>query len=212
MPAITVNVTDDDYAKLHQAYKHMALSFLKPGLEILPPSFEEWLAARATASVEVDAGEAGANELRSFDAIEKLVTSLSSHGFALTRLDKKDNVAPDTVRPLAEALVRDLRLSPPQLKRVQDLLEYYSKSATEVADVSNIGITKKGYLALHEAYRHLFNRTDKALDRLGQERAIGRVEGAAAVLVNAGVMDRDTATQQTEAFKTQARKAKKRLG
>jgi hypothetical protein len=212
MPAININVSDDDYDKLRQEYKQMALSFLKTGLDVLPPEFEDWLAARVTCGIGEDAEETGPNELRSFDAIEKLVTSLGSHGYALARLGKKDSLATNMARPLAETLVKDLRLAPHQLKRVQDLLEYYSKSASEIADMSNIGVTKRGYIALHDAYRELFNRTDKALERLDEERAIGRIEGAAAVLVNVRVMDRDTATQQTEAFKVQARKARKRPG
>jgi hypothetical protein len=212
MPEINITVSDDDYEKLQLEYKQMALSLLKPGMDVLPPSFEDWLVVRLSTRVWDDTQEVGQNELRAFDAIEKLVTSLGAHGFALARLGKKDDLIADSVRPLSETLVRDLKLSPLQLKRIQDLLKYYSKSAADIADMATIGVTKRCYAALHDAYLDLFNRTDKALERLGEERAIGRVEGAAAVLVNVRVMDRDTATQQTEAFKIQARKPKKRLG
>jgi hypothetical protein len=212
VPQINITVGDDDYDKLRLEYKHMALSFLKSGPDILPPPFEDWLASRLVAIAEENAKEAGASELRAFDAIEKLVTSLGAHGFALARLGRKESLGEDAVRPLSEAMVRDLKLSPHQLKRVQDLLAYYSKTAAEIAEISNIVFTRRSRTALHEAYQDLFNRTDKALERLSEERAIGRVEGAVAILVNVRAMDRDTATQQTDAFKIHARKPKKRLG
>jgi hypothetical protein len=58
----------------------------------------------------------------------------------------------------------------------------------------------------------LADRTDKSTERIGEERAIGRVEGAIAILVNMHVMDRHAAKEKTEAFKAQARNPKKRSG
>lgn len=58
---------------------------------------------------------------------------------------------------------------------------------------------------LQEAYRELVERTESAVIRLGEHRAIGRVEGAAAILVSAQVIERRAAQERTEAFKLQVR-------
>ena len=57
----------------------------------------------------------------------------------------------------------------------------------------------------HEVYRALVERTWDALARLGEQRAIGRVESAIAILVGMQVMDRQSARQKAEAFKSRVR-------
>ncbi|HCE10895.1 MAG TPA: hypothetical protein DEQ40_20265, partial [Oxalobacteraceae bacterium] len=51
----------------------------------------------------------------------------------------------------------------------------------------------------------LSDRTAKSADRLGTDRAIGRIEGAAAILVSLDVMNRDIAKKKTDAFKREMR-------
>jgi hypothetical protein len=210
MPTINLALSEDDYHQLREEYKKMALAWPKPGLASLPPTFEEWVTTRAMAANNVADG-GSLDDLRVFAAIEKLITSLRTHGFGLAHLGKHDRPSSSgSAQELAESIVSDLKLPQQQLKRIQELVDYYSKGAKEIADMAQVGITNRAYGALHEAYRELLERTDQAVERLGEERAIGRVEGAVAILVTTHVMDRQTAQEKTEAFKMQARNPKKR--
>lgn len=105
--------------------------------------------------------------------------------------------------------IRVIQLQPHFLKRLQDLIEHYLKSAKDIADAGQVGITNRGYGALHEAFRKLSERTAKVTEHLGNERAIGRVEGAVAILVSLNIMDRRTAEEKTDAFKSEIRNAPK---
>jgi hypothetical protein len=55
----------------------------------------------------------------------------------------------------------------------------------------------------------LRERTTTALDHLGTERAIGRIEGAIALLVSLGIIEREAGREKTKAFKVMARGMKK---
>jgi tetratricopeptide (TPR) repeat protein len=211
MPVINISLSEDEYNKLQEEHKK-AVARAKHDLTALPATFEEWIVACAANGNDATPGNGGLDDLRAFNAIEKLITSLRSHGFGLAHLGKQDGVPADSARDLAETIVRNLGLSQQQLKRIQDLVEYYSKAAKEIADAAHVGITNRAYGALHEAYRELADRADKSLDRIGEERAIGRVEGAIAILVNVHVMDRQAAKEKTEAFKALARNPRKRSG
>lgn len=211
MPFINISLSEDEYNRLQEEHKK-AVARAKHDLTALPSTFEEWIATRAVSGSDGAPSDGGLDDLRAFNAIEKLITSLRSHGFGLAHLGKQDGVPADAARELAETIVRDLRLSQQQLKRIQELVEYYSRGAKEIADVAHVGVTNRAYGALHEAYRDLADRTDKSVERIGEERAIGRVEGAIAILVNVHVMDRQAAKEKTEAFKAQARNPKKRSG
>jgi hypothetical protein len=211
MPVINVSLSEDEYNKLQEEHKK-AVARARHDLTALPATFEEWIVARAAIGSDAAPGIGGLDDLRAFNAIEKLITSLGLHGFGLAHLGKHDGVAADSARELAETIVRDLGLSQQQLKRIQELVEYYSKGAKEVADAAHVGITNRAYGALHEAYRDLADRADRSVDRIGEERAIGRIEGAIAILVNVHVMDRQAAKEKTEAFKALARNPRKRSG
>jgi hypothetical protein len=211
MPAINISLSDDEYNRLQEEHKKV-VARAKHDFSVLPPTFEEWIAGRATTGNGTAENDDELDAVRAFNAMEKLITSLRSHGFGLAHLGKQDSVPADSARELADTIVRDLRLSPQQSKRIQELVEYYSKGAREIADAAHVGITNRAYGALHEAYRDLADRTDKSTERIGEERAIGRVEGAIAILVNMHVMDRHAAKEKTEAFKAQARNPKKRSG
>lgn len=208
MPSINIVLNDDDYNKLQEDYKRMTAALPKRGLSALPPTFEEWLARRVTEEHNT-ATTGGLDDVRAFNAIEKLITSLRSHDFGLAHLGRHGVSSTGSAQQLAESLVRNLNLSQQQMKRIQELIEYYSKGAKETADLAHVGVTNRAYGALHEAYRELVDRTEKAVDRLGEERATGRVEGAIAILVNMHVMDRQIAKEKAEAFRLQAHNLKK---
>ncbi len=208
MPVITVAYTEEDHVKLQGEYMKMSALWTKSGRKSSPPTFEQWLSARAlqddTAGRELDP-----DNVRLFNAIEKLITSFDSHGFALAHLAKHGATPEESALELAQIIVRDLNLQPQYLKRMQDLFMHYLKGAKEVADGAHIGITNRAYGALNEAYRKLAERTAKAVDHLGDDRAIGRVEGAIAILVGLNVMDRNVAEEKTDAFKIEVRNAPK---
>jgi hypothetical protein len=212
MPMINISISADDYNKLQEEYRKMAIAWPRPGLAALPPTFEEWAGARAASGDGASMEDTGLNDIRVFTAIEKTITSLQAHDFGLAHFGKQETMLSRSARAFAESLVRSLRLSQHQLKRVQELVEYYAKGAKEIADAAHVGVTNRAYGALHEAYRELVERTDKAADRLGEQRAIGRVEGAIAILVSLNVMDREAAQQKTDAFKLQVRNPGKRTG
>lgn len=211
MAVINISFSEDEYSRLKEEHKKV-VARAKHDLTTLPPTFEEWIAARAANSNDATASDAGLDDVRAFNVIEKLITSLRLHGFGLAHLGKQDIPPAEAARELAEAIVSDLNLSQQQARRIQEVVEYYSKGAKEIADAGQVGVTNRTYGALHEAFRDLVDRADKSVDRIGEERAIGRVEGAIAILVNVHVMDRQAAKEKTEAFKAQARNPKKRSG
>jgi hypothetical protein len=206
MPVINIKISEDDYKKLQAEHKKMASAAFMSERHAAPPSFEEWLATRAASGICAEAAETGLNELRIFNAIEKLITSLGSHDFGLAHLSRVNSGK--SARELAESIVRELDLSQQQSKRIHELLAYYAKSAREIADLAKVGVTHRVDRTLHEAYAELLDRTEKARARLGEDRALGRVEGASAMLVNLHVMDRQTAEEKVERFKLQARNPK----
>ena len=106
-------------------------------------------------------------------------------------------------------MVEDFALQPHYAKRLYELFAHYLKSAREIADAAQVGITNRAYGALTETHRKLTERTGGAIARLGAEKAIGRVEGATAMLVGLEVMDRATAKKRTSAFTAQARAVRK---
>ena len=207
MPVISVAYSDEDHAKLQGEYMKMCAAWSKAGRKLTPPTFEQWLAARALMSDA--AGELDRESVLVFNALEKLVTSLDPLGFGLAHMAKRGASPEESAQELAQVMVRDLNLPSQYLKRMQDLFLHYLKGAKEIADCAHIGITNRAYGALFEAYRKLAERTGKAVEHLGDERAIGRVEGAIAILVSLNVMDRGTAEEKTDAFKVEVGNAPK---
>lgn len=208
MPVISVAYSEETHAKLHAEYVKMSAAWLRLGRKASPPTFEQWLAERAIVA-EGAGSELDPDNVQVFNAIEKLVTSLDRQGFGLAHLAKHNTSPQESSLELAKVLVRDLQLQPHYLKRMQDLFEHYLKSAKEIADAGQVGITNRGYGALNEAFRKLSERTSKAAEHLGEERALGRVEGAVAILVSVDIMDRRVAEEKTEAFKTEIHNASK---
>ncbi|WP_136415647.1 hypothetical protein [Herbaspirillum sp. ST 5-3] len=210
MPTINVELNDEEYRVLSDEYKKMCIEWLHANAATTPPPFEQWLSSHLMAGVDSLAPhDRDVAELRIFNAIEKLIISLQTHGFSLAHLGRHGSSPTESAAALAQAISNDLALAHPRAKRIQELVEYYSKSPKEIADLAHVVITNRAYGALHEAYRKLVERTETALDHLDEEKALGRVEGAMAILVSLQVISRHAAKEQTEAFKAALRDRKK---
>ena len=204
MAVVEIVLNERDHSRLQGEYNKMCESWPHAGRQQLPPTFEQWLGAR-TAEVPAGAVQAEPDEGRIFDAVERLVTSLPQHGFSFAHVAKRGVPREEAARNLAQLLVRDFRLPAQYAKRLEELFAHYAKDAREVADLAQLTITNLTYGALNEAYRQLAGRTETALARLGPDRAIGRVEGGAAILVEMKVLSRDSAHEKANTFKTIAR-------
>lgn len=209
MPEITLNFSEEEHRQLSDEYKKMTIEWLRDHSDTMPPPFEQWAAARMMAAIRQDAmTRSEVDELRAINAIEKFVTNLQRHGFGLALLHGPEKLA-DASAGLSETVASGLGLSHAAARRIQALLDYYAKSAKEVADRAHVLVTNRAYGALHEVYRELIERTMKARAHLGEDKALGRVEGGAAILVGMHVMTREAAKQKTEAFRQQARDIEK---
>jgi hypothetical protein len=208
MPIINVEYSDDDNMKLQEEYIKMCIVWPQLGHKDLPPPFELWVGARAVAgdgtsiSLEVD-------EMHLFNAIEKLLGSLDAHDFGLTHLSREDDAVEESTLHLANELVTDLKLQPKYIQRIQALFEKHLQTPKEIADAAQIGLTNRARGALYAAYKKLIERTTTAVDHLGEERAVGRVEGAGAILASLNIIERSTAEERTDAFRQQVRAARK---
>jgi hypothetical protein len=211
MQTVNITLSDEDHRALSGEYRNATLEQLRASSDVQP--FEQWLAARvvraSNAVAEVQASPtAEADEVRAFDAIEKLITSLRQHSFGLAWMGKYGEELSDSASELAATLVKDLSLPRQQTRRIEELLEYYGKSAKDIADAARVVVTNRAYGAMHEAFRELVERTEKA-DHLDEGQALGRVEGAAAMLVSMRVLNREAAKEKTDAFRQQLRDRKK---
>ena len=207
MPVIEIVYSEDDNAKLKDEYQKMSATWKRLGRKSLPPTFEQWVGARAVASAEKPIAGGELDDLRVFNAIEKLATSLEQCDVGLGYLARQDDAREQAAADLAKVIVTDLSLPQAYLKRFQDLFEHYLKSGKEIADAAHVGVTNRAYGAMIEAYRNLAERTAESAEHVGQDRAIGRVEGALALLVALDVMDRTAGEKKARAFKTQVRRA-----
>jgi hypothetical protein len=210
MQTVNITLSDEDHRALTGEYRKATVEQLQASSDVQP--FEQWLAARVagahnTADVQASS-TAEADEVRAFNAIEKLITSLRQHSFGLAWMGKYGEELSDSASELAAALVKDLNLPRQQARRIEELLEYYGKSAKDIADAARVVVTNRAYGAMHEAFRELVDRTEKA-DHLDEGQALGRVEGAAAMLVSMRVMTREAAKEKTDAFRQQLRDRKK---
>lgn len=202
MPHIKISLTDEQQHLLTEEYKKASIEWLrnKPGTMPLP--FEQWLAERVTYGVrQSPTREHEIEELRTLNAIEELITRLQAHGFSLAHLEQHGADLGESAEALAYAIVADLGLTHTRGKRIRELVEYYAKTPKEIADLGQVAVTNRAYGALHEACRELVERTEKARDHLGEDKALGRVEGAVAILVGMNVMTRQAAREKTEAFR-----------
>jgi hypothetical protein len=207
MPVVVIALSEEVQAKLQKQYQAMTVHWSGLGPDVTQPTFEQWLAQRAAGSENMPTPAAEIDNLRTFHAVEKFVTSLRRHGFELVNVGKDGVFSDNSTHELARAIVTDLKLQPQYLKRVQDLLEHYLKSVQEVTNVATMFVTNRGRAILTDTYTQLVDRATNGIAELGPERAIGRVEGAAAMLVSVEAMDRNEAQDKTDVFKIHARTA-----
>lgn len=205
MPKIEIELDEKEFARLQEAHR-VALQATNPtDPGAVPPDFGKWLGQVLPSSHTAQENHSELNAIRAFTAIEKFVFNLHQRGFMLAQPGKAGGQQPRSQQELAQAVVNDLQLLPNHVKRIQDMLAHFSKTPMELAEAANIALTSRGQAALLEAYRLLVERTEKAADNLGVERAIGRVEGSAAMLVSVDIVDRDSAKKKTDEFKIKAR-------
>ncbi len=203
MPEINISVTPETHRNLLKHYQNV-VDATQPGAS--SPSFDTWLLGRISTTSADEASEIGLSDIRSFNAIEKMVNSLHKHGYGLACYGKAGTEPEISAAVLASALVQDLRLAPQYGKRLQDLFVHYQKDAKEIADAAQVGVTNRAYGALSETFSQLVARTEKAEDSLSEERALGRVEGGIAILVGLGIMTRVAAQKKTAEFKARLSK------
>lgn len=212
MPEITLFLDENQHRLLSDEYKRIAIAWLRDKTDA-PPPFEQWLGTRLSSVLSSVAsgdnpssekGETGVclqtrEELHVVDIIEKLVSTLSSHGFALAQVDRRTR--DDAIEKLARALAQALALSPLRARRLEELIAYYAKSAREVADAAHVGITSRVHVNLHEAARVLADRCERGAEALGTDRALGRVEGGLGILMLMQVLTREAGREKAKEFK-----------
>jgi hypothetical protein len=205
MPVINVLLSEIDHDSLEEEHAALVAQWPRLGHKGLPPTFAQWLGKRLMINAKTEVDDLALGDIRVFNAIEKLVTSLPQHGFNLAYTAPASIDSSSAAQALAQSIVGHVALQPQYAKRLQELFMHYLKNAKEIADTAQVGITNRAYGALTEAHRQLTERTSEAVAKLGVDKAIGRVEGATAILVGMEVMDRATAKKRTSAFKAVAR-------
>lgn len=209
MPVINVVISEVDQLRMEQEHGDLVSAWARLGNKGQPPTFAKWVGSRLTHGDGTPQDDTALGDIRLFNAIERLVTSLPKHGFSLAHTGTGDADPTVAAGRLGQAMVDDFQLQPHYAKRLQELFSHYARTPKEIADAAHVGVTNRAYGALTEAHRQLTDRTRSAIAKLGAEQAIGRVEGATAILVSLDVMDRTTAKKRTSEFKAIARAAKK---
>lgn len=207
MPAVNIIISETDRKKLQEDYDKMATAWAQQGRQSAPPPFEHWAGERLMRTSPVSTDEIG--QMRLFSAIEQLVTSMHLHGFCLAHVAGHATPPEKSALELAQALARHFELPAHYVKRLQDVFVYYQKSAAGLVDGSPGATLLHSAAAIERTYEDLLDRTTKALDHLDTERAIGRIEGAIALLDSLEVIGRERAREKTQAFKSLARAKKK---
>ena len=190
MPVINVVVSEIDHHHLGQEHADLVSAWARLGHQNQPPTFAQWLGGRLKPSALAPQEDAGFSDVRLFNGIEKLVTSLPQHGFHVAHTGTGETDPTASSNALARAIVDHFQLQSQYAKRLQELFVHYLKSAREIADTAQVGITNRAYGAFTEAHRQLTQRTTGSIGKLGAEQAIGGIEGATAILASVDVMDR----------------------
>ena len=209
MPVINIVVNEIDHHRLGQEHAALVAAWSRLGNKTQAPTFAQWLGTRTVGEPGTTPDSQALGDIRVFNAIERLITILPQHGFSLAHTAPGNSEPATGASALGEAIVSDFQLQPQYAKRLQELFTHYLKNAREIADAAHIGITNRAYGALTEAHRQFLARTSAAMATLGAEKAIGRIEGATAILVSLDVMDRNTARKRTTAFKAEAQAVRK---
>lgn len=204
---IEIALGGTDLDRLKSEYVKVCETWEQLGNRNAPPSFLDWAGVRLTEGHE-SPPDLNLDDLRLFHGLERFVTSLQQHGLSLVRNRPVDKETGEPCADVAHLMAQDFKLAPQFEKRIRDLLLHYIKPAREVANSAGVGITRQAQHVLKESYERLIDHCTKSIASLGPERAIGRAEGAAAVLVSAEAMDAKTAQTRTEEFKVRARSGK----
>jgi hypothetical protein len=207
MPALSIVISESDYKKLQEDYEKLSAIWLQQGRQSSPPPFDHWVGERLMNSGRISSDEI--DHTRVFSALEQLITSMHLHGFCLAHVAGQSTSAEKSAHDLAAALARYAELPVQYVKRLQDALTYYQKSATSLIDNGQENSKLHSATTIANSYEELRERTTTALDHLGTERAIGRIEGAIALLVSLGIIEREAGREKTKAFKVMARGMKK---
>lgn len=205
-----IPLNDDDHAKLKVEYEAIVLTWPKLGLGVMPPTLEQWIGARAIVGGDRISSDSDLGDIRLFNAVEKLITNLRLYSFNLTHIDTEGKKFTDSSLALSEMLVQNFKLPQHYTKRLRELFDYYQKSLAETASIEHVGFTALANESLIDAFHRLMSRTTEAINEheVEVERAIGRIEGAAALMVRTNVMTREKAAAETDEFKKAARKKK----
>ena len=202
MAPVPVKLSEQNYSLLQATYEEIKNA--KPAASGLPP-FDLWLQQSTVLLAET--GNSAHDDMLGFKTIENLVTSLQSCGYTLVQHTITESDDPAGNR-LAQLLAQQFNNPDFYLKRIQDVLGYYQKSVDFVAATARSEELDRFGASLRSAYRDLLQRSDIALDHLSEDRAIGRAEGAAAMLVSCAAMTRREAQQETAEFKKIVRNKK----
>ncbi len=204
-------LSDGDRAKLKEEYESIVATWPTLGLGATPPpTLQQWIGARAIVVCRPNSSDQHLSDIRLFNAIEKLVTNFRLYNFNLTHIDTDGRQFIDSSQSMAEMLVSNFKLPHHFTKRFSELFDYYQKSLTEVVNSENVGLTPLANANLIDALQRFIGRTAEAVveREVDVDRAIGRVEGAAALLLRANVISRERAAEETDQFKKVARKKK----
>lgn len=208
MPVFNIMISEADHRKLRQDYEKMSAGWQQQARHSPPPTFEQWASERLIATTPVSAEEV--QHMQLFSAIEKLVINLHLHNFCLVHLAKDGDTYIKASYELARMLVNYFRLPEQYVRRMQDVFTYYLKEADGLSAAPHEENSLHTSTALKRSFQEFSERTGTALDHLGAERAIGRIEGALALLVDLHVMKREVARENSAAFKLKARNTNKR--
>lgn len=199
MTPVSVKISEQNVALLHETYE--TLKRTMSVTDDLPP-FDLWL--QQSIVLPAVPGNTAHDDMLGFKMIENLVTSLQSCGYTLVQHVGAESMEGAGNR-LAQLLAQQFNSPDFYLKRIQDVLGYYQKTVDLVAATARQDEIARFAINLRAAYRLLLQRSDAALDHLSEDRAIGRAEGAAAMLVSGAVMTRHEAQQETAGFKKTVR-------
>lgn len=196
MPEVTLHLSRPEYTLLKNR-------FAQDSTTAPLPTFEQWLIRTA---IEQAAGAGQQDDIRHFKIIEGLITGLQQCGYQLVQTGP-DRSAERATLDLSVKLASEFDGPEFYVRRIHELLDYYQKLSHDVTASARDAAAGAIGATLHDAWLTLLQRTGR--NSLSGERAIGRVEGAAAMLVSAGVLDRRAAQEHTDAYKAAIRTNKK---
>ncbi|MES2935184.1 MAG: hypothetical protein V4805_17050 [Pseudomonadota bacterium] len=209
----TTDVTEAGQSQLRAQYALIQQNWPSLGLTGAPPSFEQWRGINTILNRSDITLAESQDDIRLFNGLESLVTHMGLHNFSFAHIETEEKKSPESSTALATMLVQELELPETYVKRLQGLFCYYVKSAHDIADMAKIKFTLAARDNLRDAFDRLKARTADAMidDDLPVDRALGRIEGAGALLVRVHLMSRDKIAQETADFKSLIKTGRKTI-